>query len=277
MQAAVCRFTGIGHSVKRSGAWHVTGIAIATALFWNAMGETAVATGLEGSFSAELPQPATIWHLDSLHGLELRGINEDGADPVRIHASVSDYRGRHALRIVNEEGQSAGPRGAEILAIVRSSNLLDGTIELNVAGFPRMGAKAGTRGFVGVAFRVQDGGRQYETFYLRMTNGRAEDQVRRNHTVQYSALPDFPWNRLRDENPGMYESYVDLAAGAWTRIKIEIAGATASFYVNGAREPCLIVKDLKLAPALGNVALWVGSDTVAYFSDLTVIQGVDMS
>lgn len=254
----------------------MTGIAIATALLWNAMGESAVATGLEVGFSAELPQPATIWHLDSLDGLELRGITEDGADPVGIHAGVSHYRGRRALRIVNEEGQPAEPRGAEILAIVRSSNLLDGTIELNVAGFPRKGAKPGTRGFVGVAFRVQDRGRQYETFYLRMTNGRAEDQLRRNHSVQYSALPDFPWNRLRDEHPGMYESYVDLAAGAWTRMKVEVAGTTARIYVNGAREPCLIVNDLKLGPVQGKVALWVGSDTVAYFSDLTVNQSVDM-
>jgi len=135
---------------------------------------------------------------------------------------------------------------------------------------PRQGAKPGSRGFIGVAFRVQDGGQRYEVFYLRMTNGRAEDQLRRNHSAQYASQPDFPWNRLRDENPGKYESYVDLAAGAWTRMKVQVAGTTARLYVNGAREPCLIVNDLKLGPAHGSVALWVGSDTVAYFSNLTV-------
>jgi hypothetical protein len=254
----------------------VTLIVSLAALLWYAKGLRALATDLEGRSDAGVSRAVATWRPDSLDGLELRGINEDGADPVRINARVSDYRGRRALRIVNEEGPSAGPRGAEILAIVRSSKFLDGTIDVNIAGFPRKGAKPGTRGFVGLAFRVQDGGRQYETIYLRMTNGRAEDQLRRNHSVQYSALPDYPWNRLRKESPGMYESYVDLSAGAWTRMRVKVAGPTARIYVNGAREPCLIVNDLKLAPAQGKLALWVGSDTVAYFSELSVSEAVDM-
>jgi hypothetical protein len=44
---------------------------------------------------------------------------------------------------------------------------------------------------------------------LRPTNGRADDQVRRNHSTQYISYPDFPWYRLREETPGMYESYSD--------------------------------------------------------------------
>jgi hypothetical protein len=248
----------------------VTAIATAAALLWYAMGSTALAADLENGSGPRPSQAGTSWRLDSMDGLELRGINEDGADPVGIHAGVSDYRGRRALRIVNEEGQSAGSSGAQVLAIVRSSSFRDGTIELNVAGFPRQGAKPDTRGFVGVAFRVQDDGQKYEAFYLRMTNGRAQDQVRRNHSAQYIAQPDFPWNRLRKESPGMYESYCDLDVGAWTRMKVQVVGTTARLYVNGAREPCLIVNDLKLGHTQGGVALWVGSDTVAYFSNLTV-------
>jgi hypothetical protein len=53
-------------------------------------------------------------------------------------------------------------------------------------------------------------------------------------------------------------------------MRIQVAGTRARLYVNGAREPCLIVNDLKLVPTNGNVALWVGSDTVAHFSNLTV-------
>jgi hypothetical protein len=234
------------------------------------MGNTALAADLESGSGPGPFQAGATWRLDSMDGLELRGINEDGADPAGIHAGVSDYRGHRALRIVDDEGPSAGASGAQVLAIVRSSSFLDGTIELNVAGFPRQGAKPDTRGFVGVAFRVQDDGRKYEAFYLRMTNGRAQDQLRRNHSAQYFAQPDFPWNRLRSESPGLYESYCDLDAGAWTRMKVQVVGTTARLYVNGAREPCLIVNDLKLGHAQGAVALWVGSDTVAYFSNLTV-------
>jgi hypothetical protein len=173
------------------------------------------------------------------------------------------------VRMVDVEGQGV-QIGEQGLAIVKTSDFKDGTIEAEVAGVPRHGAKPSTRGFVGIAFRVQDRGSQFEAFYLRMTNGRADDQLQRNHSAQYVSYPDFPWKRLRDENPGMYESYVDLDAGAWTRIKIVVSGSKAQLYVNGADRPCLIVNDLKLVETHGRVALWTGSDTEAYFSNLTI-------
>jgi hypothetical protein len=208
--------------------------------------------------------------LDSLDGLEIRGMSDASADPVKIQTDVTNYRGRRAVKIVNDDGPAGTVSGGQVLAIVKRSEFKDGMIEAEIAGFPRQGAKPGTRGFIGVAFRVQDHGSRYEAFYLRMTNGRADDQLQRNHSAQYVSQPDFPWNRLREENPGVYESYVDLEAGAWTRIKIVVAGAKAQLYVNGADQPCLIVNDLKLSESHGQVALWAGSDTEAYFSNLMV-------
>jgi hypothetical protein len=204
-----------------------------------------------------------------MDGLEVQGINGEGAEPVKIEAAVASYRGRRAVRIVNIEGPGA-QTGEQVLGIVKTSDFKDGTIEADVAGVPRQGAKPSTRGFVGIAFRVQDHGSRYEAFYLRMTNGRADDQLQRNHSVQYISQPDDTWQRLREENPGMYESYVDLVAGAWTRIKIVVSGTKARLYVNNAEEPCLIVNDLKLGENHGPVALWTGSDTEAYFSNLTI-------
>jgi hypothetical protein len=207
--------------------------------------------------------------LESMDGLEVQGINGEGAEPVKIEAAVASYRGRRSVRIVNIEGLGA-KTGEQVLGIVKTSDLKDGTIEADVAGLPREGAMPGTRGFVGIAFRVQDHGARYEAFYLRMTNGRADDQLQRNHSVQYISHPDYTWQRLREETPGMYESYVDLVAGAWTRIKIVVSGTKARLYVNNGQEPCLIVNDLKLGENHGPVALWTGSDTEAYFSNLTI-------
>jgi hypothetical protein len=68
----------------------------------------------------------------------------------------------------------------------------------------------------------------------------------------------------------VYESYVDLVASAWTRVKIAVFGTEAQLYVNGADQPCLIVNDLKLPESHGQVALWTGSDTEAYFSNLKI-------
>jgi hypothetical protein len=82
--------------------------------------------------------------------------------------------------------------------------------------------------------------------------------------------PDYPWDRLRKENPGVYESYVDLESGAWTKIKIVVAGTQARLYLNGADQPALVVNDLKLGETHGRVALWAHWTTDAYFSDLTI-------
>jgi hypothetical protein len=219
--------------------------------------------------------------LESMDGLEVQGINDESAEPVKFEAAIASHRGRRAVRIINVERPET-KTGEQVLAIVKTSDFKDGTIEADVAGVPRPGAKPSTRGFVGIAFRlqehvqeqdqghVQDHGSRYEAFYLRMTNGRADDQLQRNHSAQYVSQPDFPWQRLRDEDPGKYESYVDLEAGAWTRIRIVVSGGKAQLYVNNAEQPCLIVNDLKLGATHGPVALWTGSDTEAYFSNLTI-------
>jgi 3-keto-disaccharide hydrolase len=208
--------------------------------------------------------------LDTMNGLEVVGISEKGAVPVKIQSGVGNYRGRSAVRLVNDDGPVGTVSGGQVLAIVTGSDFEDGTIEAEIAGFPRQGAKPSTRGFIGVAFRVQDHGSRYEAFYLRMTNGRADDQLRRNHSAQYVSQPEFPWNRLRQESPGVYESYVDIDPEAWTKIKVVVSGSKAQLYVNGADRPCLIVNDLKFGASRGQIALWSGSDTEAYFSNLTI-------
>jgi hypothetical protein len=154
-------------------------------------------------------------------------------------------------------------------ALLKDAVFRDGVIEVDLAGQPGADASAAARGFIGIAFRVQDDGR-YEYIYLRPTNGRADDQVRRNHSTQYSSYPDFNFARSRQETPEKYESYVDLQPGVWTKYKIVVEGRKARLYVHGAAQPCLIVNDLKLEPHDGGVALWVGPGTEGYFSSLKI-------
>ena len=147
----------------------------------------------------------------------------------------------------------------ETLAVVPDPDFATAPLEVEVAGEPRAGTEAGgARGFVGIAFRLQKDPLRYECFYLRPTNGRADDQLRRNHSAQYISHPDHPWHRLRKENPGVYESYVDLVPGEWTRVRIVVAGTKAQLFVHGAGQPTLVVNDLKLGSAEGAVALWIG-------------------
>jgi hypothetical protein len=208
--------------------------------------------------AAATKAPAATNRLDSASGLEVVG----GA------AEVVAYRGRRAVHLT----PSAAPGSADtgVVAIVTGADFGDGTIEVDVAGAPRAGAPADSRGFIGVEFRLSESGARGEIVYLRPSNGRADDQLRRNHAVQYESIPDFPWHRLRKESPGVYESYADLETGAWTKMRIVVSGTTARLFVNGAQQPTLVVNDLKLGASRGAVALWSHASTDGYFSNLRV-------
>lgn len=213
------------------------------------------------AFSQEAKTPPKAFRLDSLSGMEI----------MNIKAELVEYHGRRAVRLLKRQDQDAMVDQAKSsLAILERTDFKDGTIEAEIAGTPGEGAAADARGFIGIAFRVTQHGEKYECFYIRPTNGRADDQLRRNHSVQYVSAPDYPWHRLRKEHPGEYESYADMEAGEWTKIKIVVEGTKARLYVNGAEQPCLIVNDLKLGEGHGQIALWSTVETDGYFSNLTV-------
>ena len=200
------------------------------------------------------PSRSLVFPLATLAELELQS----------VEAEIVIYRGRQAVRLVEQEEATV------TIAILSGSNFKDGMIEAEIAGAPRRDAPQDMRGFVGIAFRVQPDASRFECFYLRPTNGRADDQLRRNHSTQYISHPEYPWYRLREESPGMYESYTDLVPGAWTPVRIVVSGTRAQLHVNGAEQPCLIVNDLKLGETQGQIALWIGAGTEAYFSNIVV-------
>ena len=189
----------------------------------------------------------------------------DRLDGPSVSIAQMNFKGRSAVQVI----AAPDALNAASYAVVKGASFLNGTIEVDLAGQPAAGAGGGARGFIGIAFRLQGNG-AYEYIYLRPTNGRADDQVRRNHSTQYSSHPDFDFARSRQEAPEKYESYVDLEPGVWTKYRIEIDGRSAQLYVHGSEQPCLIVNDLKLEPRAGGVGLWVGPGTEGYFSNLKI-------
>ena len=181
-----------------------------------------------------------------------------------VSISKTTYQGKAAVRV--DAKPEAG--NAESYAVVKGSRFRNGTIDVELAGKPGAAAAATARGFIGLAFRVQ--GDAFEYLYLRPTNGRADDQVRRNHSTQYASRPGYDFDRFRKEAPEKYESYVDLEPGVWTKMRIVVEGTKARLYVHGAAQPCLIVNDLKRGDGEGGVALWVGPGTEGYFANLKV-------
>jgi hypothetical protein len=193
--------------------------------------------------------------LANLSRLDLRNVN----------AELTTYRSQSAVRLTEKN-----PAEPQPLAILRDRTFHNGTIELDVAGAPSKGAGDFARGFIGIAFRMQSDASRYECIYIRPTNGRAEDQLRRNHSTQYVSEPDWPWDRLRKESPGIYESYADMVPGEWTHLRIVVHGRDAALYIGKAEQPSLLIHDLKLGDSRGAIALWIGPGTEGYFKNLEI-------
>ena len=226
--------------------------------------------------------------LDSAVGLELVNV-EAKADTLQGRAGVRVAADPEVLREAAEKRrkmveemrargeQPRGPGTFESLrtnhfAVIEGVEFGNGTIEVEVSGQPAAGAQQGARGFVGIAWRLQDDHKTYDCFYLRPTNGRAEDQERRNHTAQYISHPEWTWFRFRNETPSRYETYVDIGPGEWIQVRIVVDGEKARLHVNGAEQPTLIVNDVKSgAEATGKVALWLEGSTVAHYRNLKII------
>ena len=227
------------------------------------------------ALAANVPSPAFAgpppmeWPLVSMIGLDVVGLTpKSKAEP----GTLQGRRGLHLLQ-VPETGARGRPSDS-MFAVVKNTDFAIGSIQAEIAGMPRAGAPATARGFVGIAFRMSADTSRFEMFYIRPTNGRADDQLMRNHSTQYVSYPGYDWPRLRAEAPGVYESYADMEPGVWTTMTIRV-GRTARLYLNNATQPCLIVNDLKQGSTSGNIALWAGPDSDCYFRNLTVVREQD--
>ncbi|MDB5257406.1 MAG: hypothetical protein JWM14_2101 [Chitinophagaceae bacterium] len=196
-------------------------------------------------------------------------LKPENFDTYNVTLQSATHKGKEGLSAVQTKDTDNDRQYT--FARLKDFDFHNGTIEITLSGEPKKGAIETARGFVGIAFRVPEDTSKFEVIYLRPTNGRAEDQVRRNHSTQYVSHPGYTWPKLRKEFPEKYESYVDLVAGEWTRIKIEVQDGKAKLYVNGADQPALIINDLKQGPTWrGSIGLWIGIGTQAYFSELKV-------
>lgn len=194
-------------------------------------------------------------------------------EPSRLQAtqvtlSTETLSGRDVLKVVKS------PRVTKVdeatFAKITGVQFQNGTIEVKVLSRLRPDAPEIARGFIGVAFRINEDDTKFECIYLRPTNGRAEDQLRRNRSLQYFSFPDFKFDRLRKEAPGVYESYADMGLGEWITMRIEVRGKSAKLFLNDGNQPALVVNDLKHGDTSGALGLWVDVGTEGLFADLKI-------
>jgi hypothetical protein len=184
---------------------------------------------------------------------------------VNVNVSKATYKGKTGVKVLGTNYER------EELAVLKDVTFSTGTIEVDVSGDRLPNTDINFRGFIGIAFRVKrTDSLRYQTFFLRPTNARANDQLRRNRSVQYMVHPDYPWPRLRKENTAEYETYSDLVPGEWTHMKIVVEEKKVLLFVDNATQPTLIVNAPKSNLTEGSVALWIGPGTEGYFSNLEI-------
>lgn len=219
-------------------------------------------SALLASLMLHAAQPAVAAECMDLSGT---GLKTAGGRLAADFAPASIDR-KAALRV------TAQKTGTDGLVILPFEDFRDGEIRLKVWSELRPDASLDARGFAGLAFRVKADAKAFDYFYVRPDNARAASQLRRNHSLQDAAYPDYPWEVLRKAEPGKYESYADMGLGEWIGIRALVKDGAAQFYVNGAAHPSLVVEDLKLAPGSGAIGLWVGPGTVAHFAEVCVMR-----
>ena len=170
--------------------------------------------------------------------------------------------------IVQENGRAIvrlDARPGDGIAVVKGAPFGEGTIELEVRG-----ENVPQQSFVGIAFGVRNDS-TYEVVYLRPFNFRAPDTLRARRAVQYVSQPAWPWQRLRAESPGKYESSVSPAPDptGWVPLRLVVTRTQVSVYANGGPEPDLVVQRLGDVKA-GPVAFWVGNNSRGDFAALKV-------
>ncbi len=194
-------------------------------------------------------------------------VEKEVFEAVNVFIEDAKVDGIKALR-VTKDPVITGEDEATYAKVI-NSEFQNGIIEVKVFSKLLEDAPDYSRGFIGVAFRIDEKNDTFESIYLRPTNGSCDIQLRRNRSVQYFSYPNFKYDCSRETNPGEYETYADIDLNQWIDMKIEVKGEQAKLYLNGQKKPTLIVNDMKHGEnQKGALGLWVDIGTEGFFRDL---------
>lgn len=197
------------------------------------------------------------------------GFDKSKLEANLVYMSIEKMNDKQVVKVVKDSTVNGSDEPSFVK--IKGIDFKDGTIEVKVLSRLLKTAPASARGFIGVAFHIDEQNSKFESIYVRPTNGRADDQLRRNHSIQYFSFPDYKFDRLRKEAEGVYESYADMGLNEWIAMRIEVKGKQAKLFLNNNKQPSLIVNDLKLGDTIsGAIGLWVDIGTEGYFKDLKI-------
>jgi len=198
-------------------------------------------------------------------------VNEEGFLAVHTAIKNVDFGGEAVLRVVKAE--KIDQPDENTYAKLDGYSFHNGVIEVKMLSRLLPDAPSHARGFIGIAFRISEDDSQFESYYVRPTNGRTDDPVRRAHGSQYFSYPTYTFSYFRDRGITQYEAPVDIGLDEWIKLKAVITDSRGTFYLNDAEEPALVVEDMKHGADLrGAVGFFVDIGTEAFFKDLVITQ-----
>jgi len=197
--------------------------------------------------------------------------NKNNIEAVNVTMSIEKLMHKQVVKVIKDS--TIKEVDEPTFVRIKGINFKNGIVEVKVLSRLLKDAPDYARGFIGIAFRINDSNTKYESIYIRPVNARVDDQVRRNHSIQYYSYPDYKFDRLRRESPEKYESYSDMEMNKWITMRIEVKDAQAKLFLDSNKQPSLIVNDLKYGADLsGGMGLWVETGTEGFFSDIIVRQ-----
>ena len=179
------------------------------------------------------------------------------------------------LTVVNRtaENQTIGNRSTLVLdaqagdglAILNEVEFETGTIEVDLMGENNPG-----KSFIGIAFNIQNDS-TYEAIYFRPFNFVADEQIRKEHMVQYIFHPEYGWNRLRTERTGEFEAQLPNPPNPdeWFRAFITVTQDRVQVRLSEIGEPVLEVPRLS-DPLSNKIGYWVGHNSSGRFDKFNI-------
>lgn len=188
---------------------------------------------------------------------------------VHTTSKLVDFEGEQVLQVIKSEKIMEFDENT--YCKVADNSFHNGIIEVKVLSRLLPDAPDFARGFIGIAFRISEDDSSFESFYIRPTNGRVNDPIRKNRGTQYFSYPDYTFEYFRDRGITAFESSADIGLDEWITLKAVIEDQTATFYVNGGDIPTLVVDNLILgAKTSGSIGLFVDIGTQGFFKDLKI-------
>jgi hypothetical protein len=154
-------------------------------------------------------------------------------------------------------------KNSDGIGILEDVEFDKGIIEVELLGENNPG-----RSFIGIAFNIQND-TTYEVIYFRPFNFVAEEQIRKDHMVQYIFHPEFTWRKLRDERDGEFEGEIANPPDPddWFKAIININEKKVEVYVNDILEPVLVVDRLTSTKSR-KIGIWTGYGSSGRFRNL---------